>query len=182
MKDSIYSSRRIFKSAVTSQNVIRELLQMMFLAELLDPSEEIWFVSPWISDIILLDNRTGGFDSINPDWRGREIRLSDITVQLLSRGSRIFIVTRNDDHNHNFLGKLEEFARESAVDDGLNLIVRDSLHTKGILSKEGVLLGSMNITYNGMELNDEFVEYDTDRESIAKARLAFEMYYEGSGI
>ena len=178
MSDSIYSSRRIFKSAVTSQNVIRELLQIMFLAELLDPSEEIWFVSPWISDVVLLDNRTGGFDSINPDWRGRVIRLSDITVQLLSRGSRIVVVTRSDEHNRNFLDKLGEFARESAVDDGLSLIIRDNLHTKGILSQEGVLLGSMNITYNGMELNDEFVEYDTERESIAKARLAFEMYHE----
>ena len=106
------------------------------------------------------------------------IRLSDITVQLLSRGSRIVIVTRSDEHNRNFLDKLGEIARESAVDNSLSLIVRDSLHTKGILTKEGVLLGSMNITYNGMELNDEFVEYDTERESIAKARLAFEMYHE----
>ena len=30
-----FETRRIFKSAVTSQNLIRELLQMMFLGELL---------------------------------------------------------------------------------------------------------------------------------------------------
>lgn len=176
MNNNGYRNRRIFKSAVTSQNVIRELLQMIFLAELLEPSGEIWFVSPWISDVILLDNRSGGFDSINPDWRGREIRLSDITVHLLSRGSHIIVVTRGDEHNRNYLDKLRELAHESAVDSSLDLIVRDTLHTKGILSETGVLLGSMNITYNGMELNDEFVEYDTDRESIAKARLAFESY------
>ena len=180
MNEDDYSNRRVFKSTVTSQNVIRELLQMIFLAELLNPSEEIWFVSPWISDVVLLDNRTGGFDSINPDWRGRVIRLSDITVQLLSRGSRVIVVTRSDEHNKNYLNKLADFARESAVDRNLDLIVRDNLHTKGILTDSGVLLGSMNITYNGMELNDEFVEYDTDQESIAKARLAIEMYRDES--
>jgi hypothetical protein len=32
-----FETRRIFKSAVTSQNLIRELLQLMLLGELLAP-------------------------------------------------------------------------------------------------------------------------------------------------
>ena len=176
MTQVAYTTRRIFKSAVTSQNVIRELLQIIFLAEIINPSEELWFISPWISDVTLLDNRSGNFDSVNPDWRGREIRLSDLTVHLLTLGTRVIIVTRGDDHNRAFLDKLGELARESAIDDLLDLIVRDKLHTKGILSDSSLLLGSMNLTYNGMELNDEFVEYNTDRESIATARLAFDPY------
>ncbi len=178
MTDNEYSSRRVFKSSITSQNVIKELLQMYFLSELLNPSEEIWLVSPWVSDIVLLDNRSGRFDAINPDWRGREIRLSDLTVNLLSRGSRLIIVTRSDVHNRKFLTKLKTFARESAVDDGLKVVVNDNLHTKGILGDNSVLLGSMNITYNGMEINDEYLEYDTDRSNIASARLAFGLYLE----
>ena len=176
MTQGAYTTRRIFKSAVTSQNVIRELLQILFLTESINPSEELWFISPWISDVTLLDNRSGNFDSVNPDWRGREIRLSEFTLQLLTLGTRVIIVTRSDDHNRTFLDKLGVLARESAVDDLLELIVRDNLHTKGILSDSSLLLGSMNLTYNGMELNDEFVEYNTDRESIAKARLAFNYY------
>ena len=161
---------------MTSQNVIRELLQMVFLSELLNPSEEIWFVSPWISDIVLLDNRTGGFDSVNPDWRGREIRLADVAIHLLIGGSRVIVVTRGDDHNRRFLERLEGLAHESTVEGLLEVIVRDILHTKGILSDSSLILGSMNLTYNGMELNDEFLEYDTAKESIASARLAFESY------
>ncbi len=37
-----YQTRRIFRSHVTSQDVVRELLQIMFLAELLAPSREVW--------------------------------------------------------------------------------------------------------------------------------------------
>ena len=44
----IFETRRIFKSAVTSQNLIRELLQLMLLSDLLAPGgERAWLVSPW---------------------------------------------------------------------------------------------------------------------------------------
>ena len=57
-----FETRRIFKSAVTSQNLIRELLQLMFLGELLAPGgERAWLVSPWISNIVLFDNSRGRF-------------------------------------------------------------------------------------------------------------------------
>ena len=70
----IFQTRRIFKSAVTSQNLIRELLQLMLLGELFAPTgERAWFVSPWISNIVLFDNRAGGFGSVNPEWANREI-------------------------------------------------------------------------------------------------------------
>lgn len=179
MKEEEYTTRRIFKSATTSQYVIRELLQVIVVSELLDPSEEVWIVSPWVSDIVLLDNRSGNYDTINPDWRAREIRLSDISVHLMSQGAKINIVTRGDDHNLIFRLKLEEKAYEQGFENLLNFIIKDELHIKGLLLKEGVLLGSMNITYNGLEINDEYVEYDIDKENIASSRLAFNTYKEG---
>ena len=180
MSGSDYSSRRIFKSTVTSQNVIRELLQIICLAEALEPSGEVWFVSPWISDFVLLDNRSGGFNSVNPQWHGREIRLTDLALQLMTGGTRITVVTRPDGHNRTFLDKMQDVANEAGLGKLLTLIVRDNLHTKGIVSDSGLLLGSMNLTYNGLELNDEYVQYDTVPENIAKARLEFEFYKEGS--
>jgi phosphatidylserine/phosphatidylglycerophosphate/cardiolipin synthase-like enzyme len=52
------------------------------------------------------------------------------------------------------------------------------LHTKGVLTKRGLLIGSMNLTYNGLELNDEVVVFDTTLKSLAEARLNFESYIE----
>ncbi|MBF0097672.1 MAG: PLD-like domain protein [Magnetococcales bacterium] len=174
-----YKLRRIFKSVGTSRNVVNELITLMFLAELVDPGPEVWIVSPWISDVPLLDNRAGSFNAVNPGWGRREIRLSDVAVQLMLGGNRLIIVTRPDEHNKIFLHRLEDAVAETDLTTALEVIVRDKLHTKGILTRRGLLLGSMNLTYNGLELNDEVVEYDIDPANLADARLAFGGYRDG---
>jgi phosphatidylserine/phosphatidylglycerophosphate/cardiolipin synthase-like enzyme len=178
MSEIPYSLRRIFKSSSTGPAVIRELLQLMFLSELLAPSEQIWVVSPWISDVPILDNRSGSFDVMNPEWHRREIRLSDLTLQVLTGGSRLVIVTRPDEHNLTFLDQLAERAEEGSLQDHLTLVKREHLHTKGILTEAGLLLGSMNLTFRGFELNDEVIEYDTSSQRIAEARQSFHSYLE----
>ena len=44
------------------------------------------------------------------------------------------------------------------------------------------MLGSMNLTYSGLELNDEIVEYDIDPASLANARLAFAGYHKADNL
>jgi phosphatidylserine/phosphatidylglycerophosphate/cardiolipin synthase-like enzyme len=171
-----FKLRRIFKSSATGPEVIRELLQLMFLSELLSPSERIWIVSPWISDVPVLDNRSGNFDVMNPEWHRREIRLSDLAVQVLSGGSQLVIVTRPDEHNLGFLDQFTERANELALMDNVIIEKRESLHTKGILTDNGLLLGSMNLTYSGFELNDEVIEYDISSQRVAEARHSFLSY------
>lgn len=148
----------------------------MCLAELLAPSREVWLVSPWISDFVLLDNRSGRFDAINPQWQRREIRLVDYTQQLMTHGTSVIVVTRPDSLNQNFLNRLEDRCQESGLDDRLQLLSRNGLHTKGILTDGGLLFGSMNLTYSGLELNEESVYYETSPEAIAKARIEFQNY------
>lgn len=176
MSTPLYSTRRIFRSAATSQDVVRELLQIMWLAELMAPSDEVWLVSPWLSDFVLLDNRSGRFDSVNPQWQRREIRLVDYTTQLMTAGARVVVVTRPDQHNLTFLGRIQDRAKESALEENLEVLQRERLHTKGILTSGGILMGSMNLTYSGLELNEESVYYETSPEAIAKARVEFSHY------
>jgi phosphatidylserine/phosphatidylglycerophosphate/cardiolipin synthase-like enzyme len=174
-----FASRRIFKSAVTSQNLIRELLQLVLLGELMAPGgQRVWFVSPWISNIAILDNRAGGFNSVNPEWGAREIRLVEVGVELMVRGCPLGVATSLDDHNVAFLDALAEAAAAIGVSDKLSIVRRENLHTKGILLRRGLLTGSMNITFRGLELNDEAVIYDTNPQSLAQARINFESYLE----
>jgi len=176
----IFETRRIFKSAVTSQNLIRELLQLMLLGELLAPDRDrAWLVSPWISNVVLFDNRAGGFDAVNPDWGNREIRLVEIAVDLMARGSPLGIATSFDQHNDALLATVSDAAAEAGLSEKLTIVRRQHLHTKGVLLKRGLLTGSMNLTYNGLELNDEMVIYDTTLKTLAEARLNFESYVEG---
>ena len=47
------------------------------------------------------------------------------------------------------------------------------------LTAAGLLSGSMNLTYSGLELNDELVLFETSPEAVAQARLAFRHYRSG---
>jgi hypothetical protein len=180
MNQPIYTHRRIFKSVVTSRKVIQELITLMMIGELLDPGSTVWIVSPWISDVPLLDNRAGSFDAVNPEWGHREVRLTDLAIQLMAGGSDLRIVTRPVEHNKEFMRTLMDAADAGALRDRLAVTERERLHTKGILTRRGLMLGSMNLTYSGLELNDEVIEYDTDSQALTTAEMAFQDYARAS--
>jgi len=171
-----YLFRRIFKTQTTGTVTIKELLQTMFVAELLISKGDVWIVSPWISNVVLVDNRSGNFDSLNPEWGRREVRLSDVLATLMGRSTNVTIVTRNDERNVPFITKLCEVAQQHGLEDRASITIRDQLHTKGILLSNSLLMGSMNLTYYGMEINDEWVEFCIDQEEIARTKLEFGLY------
>lgn len=171
-----YLYRRIFKSQVTGSAVIRELLQSMFVGEMLRAGRTAWIVSPWVNNVVLLDNRSGNFDALNPEWGRREVRLSDVLLSLLTRGRRVVIVTRKAQSNNQFLESFGELADQHMLAEQVEVVKRNNLHTKGILLSNTLLLGSMNLTFTGLEINEEWVEFSTDSEDLARARLEFESY------
>jgi len=168
--------RRIFKSQQTGVATIRELLQTMFVGELLLVGERIWIVSPWISNVVLVDNRAGNFDALNPEWGRREIRLVDVLSALMTRGCHINIVTRNIDANRAFINAVREMSELGGLESNLTIAFHESLHTKGILLATSLLMGSMNLTYNGLEMNEEWIQFSIDPEDISKTRLEFDKY------
>jgi phosphatidylserine/phosphatidylglycerophosphate/cardiolipin synthase-like enzyme len=168
--------RRIFKTRTTGVATLRELLQTMFVTELLLPGESIWIVSPWISDVVLIDNRSGNFDALNPEWGRREIRLADALVTLMNHGTKVNIVTNMDVHNNAFRTRIADLGCEHDLEDHLGLFFQQHLHTKGILLTQCLLMGSMNLTYNGMVINDEWVEFSLEPQELIQARLVFSEY------
>ena len=173
-----YLLRRIFKSQATGAATLRELLQTMFVSEILCTEGTLWIVSPWISNVVLIDNRSGNFDSINPEWGRREIRLSEVIGALMSRGAHVVVVTRPIETNESFIGAINEQADRLSLRGQLTVLLRDALHTKGILLSRSLLLGSMNLTYGGLEIHDEFIEFCIDPEDVAMTRLEFSVYLE----
>jgi phosphatidylserine/phosphatidylglycerophosphate/cardiolipin synthase-like enzyme len=176
-----YLQRRIFKTALTGTETTRELLQTMFVGEILnqvqiDQAHKIWIVSPWVSNIMIIDNRSGNFDCLNPEWGRREIRLGDLLISLMTRGIEVFVVTRDVEQNKGFLSSFKGLVEEHALGDQHKVILRDQLHTKGILLSKSQLLGSMNLTHYGLEINDESIIFSTDVEDVAQTRLEFERY------
>ncbi len=181
----IIETRREFKTATGTPKVISELLQMIFSAELLKSSDNpIWIVSPWLSNVELFDNRSGYFSAVSPDWPCTGIRLIDVLVELMKQGTMINIVveTGQDKHNDKFRHLVKSRVRQEGIEDRFKFIKSDNLHTKGFLFDRGFLAGSMNLTFNGLEVNDEFVIYDISSVAISEARLAFDAYLESSNV
>jgi hypothetical protein len=170
--------RRIFKSQLTGTATLQELLQTLFVAELVQPGEEVWIVSPWISNVVLIDNRSGSFDFLNPEWGRREIRLTDVLITLMNYNSHVHVVTRNDPGNDAFHTRMRDTLQEHDLQDKFSLLINDQLHTKGILLTQCLVMGSMNLTYNGMMINDESIDFSIDLQDLAQARIEFRAYGE----
>jgi phosphatidylserine/phosphatidylglycerophosphate/cardiolipin synthase-like enzyme len=173
------NDRHIYKSATTSQFAVKDVLTALFSQELLLRSDEMFLVEPWISNIVIIDNRDGSFDMLNPGWGKREVRLAELLAALASGGTKIHIVIRPDPHNKRFLAQLEDAFLDAGCADDDRRTVHEiaELHTKGILFGSRVLLkGSMNLTENGVSFNDEQVSVIFDEKAIADARVHFESY------
>jgi len=173
------SKRRIFKSRTSRQREVRDMLCSLLVAEVVQPSRCLWLVSPWVTDLELVDNRTGAFDYLEPSWGQRRIQISELLVRAMVNGGRLRVVTNQDEHNVRFLRQLTDRASQNGVREQLQIIQNKELHTKGLLGEQFYLHGSMNITIRGIEINDEQINLDTDKAEIADAHLAFKSLYGG---
>lgn len=175
MPNEIQSTRYIHSKASARQ--VPDLLQNVFVAELLCPSSCLWLVSPWVSDIPVIDNRTNGFLAFEPRWVRSQITLSQVLAKLLEFGTTIHIATRPDIHNMAFLDRM----RRLAEPERLSLYVHraEELHEKGILTDGFYLSGSMNFTFNGISLNEELVHFNIDPAIISENRVRFSARWGG---
>jgi phosphatidylserine/phosphatidylglycerophosphate/cardiolipin synthase-like enzyme len=169
-------TRKIFKSATMAQHSVRDALAIVLAQELIAPSRDLFIVAPWISNIQLFDNSEGRFQSLNPEWIKGEIRLHDILVSLAGLGSRVRVYTRPDAHNNVFLERLEAGFSQVGASTECVVARRQHLHTKGLLTNSVLIDGSMNLTHNGIALNDEQVTVSFDPVQVAQARVHFETY------
>jgi phosphatidylserine/phosphatidylglycerophosphate/cardiolipin synthase-like enzyme len=167
-------ARRIYKSTWQSGSEIRELLQGIFVAELLRPSRCVWIISPWISDIAVIDNSMATFDMLNPSWGAREWRISEVLIHLLRIGTVVRVATRPGAPNRPVLPRLSAAVEEFALPEGsFRVFEVEELHEKGLVGDDYHLSGSMNLTFNGVELLDEMVTFDVSPEAVAEARLVY---------
>lgn len=164
----IYSLQRIVHTRASARQV-PDLLQVIFAAELVCPSECLWLVSPWVSDIPVVDNRTNGFSALEPKWARTHVSLSQMLGRLLELGTTVHIATRPDDHNEAFLSRMRRIAEPDGLP--LHLHTAEELHEKGILGDGYYLSGSMNFTFSGISLNEEAVHYSVDPAFVAENRI-----------
>lgn len=156
---------------------VTDLLQVIAGAELIAPSRCLWIVSPWISDIPILENRSNAFTSFAGDWARSNVTLSALLLFLLRQGSTVRIAARPAEHNRNFFNRMREGAGSAAA--RLSIVATETLHEKGILGDDYYLSGSMNVTMNGITFNDEALHFFTDPAVVALHRHLFAKWWGG---
>lgn len=154
---------------------MQDVLQALFLAELVSPSSELWFLSAWISDIEVVDNRARAFAGVRPDWPSAKIRLSTVIEALIARGGRVSIVMRDVDHNNSFLRRLEEIQRTAR--GHLGIAISETAHEKTIIGEDYIFSGSMNFTNSGLTWNAEHMLLRVDPARAANRRFVLQQQW-----
>lgn len=165
-------NRVIRKSRAQSAGEVLDLLGALFSAELVAPSRCLWLVSPWVSDVEVIDNSAGTYPALTRFGR-RRVRLAEVLCTLAADGSQVVIGTTADRHNDTFVRRLKVLGRDLRVDNAITIVVdpTGALHSKALTGDDYALTGSMNITYNGINLREEHVELRTEPEFVAQARM-----------
>ena len=171
--------RTIRKGKTRANTDVQNVLESLFVAESLDGSSELWIVSPWLSDVNIVNNCGGRFAHLSSVGIG-QIRISTVLVFLAQTfETRTTIVT--SDH---------EWARESkrvfprafalgGVSDFLTMIIKPQhlLHEKSIATSDWHISGSMNFTKQGINQRDEHIEIETDRALVAEVIIDLRRRY-----
>lgn len=169
------STRRITTRGGGQTRLVNDLLQTLLIAELLDPSRELLVLSPWISDIVVIDNSAGQFMSILPGLPARSVRLTEVLTELARRGAKVRIMIRDDEKNAVVRTRIHNLPPSGPRPQ---VLIRDNLHDKGLLSDRFHVHGSMNFTFFGQAVNEEGVTVTSDPDAIARARLDYKGRYQ----
>lgn len=149
---------------------IRDVLQSLFALELLRPSRRLWVGFGWISDVEILDNGARQFAPLQPDWPTGQIRVSTVLAAIAAKGCEVVVLIRDEPANRKFIDRM----RDLEVMGSIRIIVLPDFHEKGLLGDDYVLSGSMNLTWNGITVNDEHLLLRTEPAEVAERRLQLE--------
>ncbi len=155
-------------------HLLDDLVQTVLVSELLAPSERLWLVSPWVSDIPVVDNASGSFTDLTPGAAARWLRLSEILVQLSELGTTVTVVTRTgEQHNAPFLTAVR------LAGEAIRTLEDPDLHTKALVTNRFSLTGSMNFTRRGRGENLERVILETEPDGVARDLAEFAQRFGG---
>ncbi|WP_313663423.1 phospholipase D-like domain-containing protein DpdK [Cellulosimicrobium cellulans] len=166
--------RRVTTAGRGHTRVLTDLMQNLLVTELLVPSAQLWVLSPWISDIDVIDNTAGQFATVLPGLPSRRIRLTEVLIELARRGTEVRVLTRDAESNLVARQRLENV---SGLGARPTVRTHANLHDKGILGDRFHLQGSMNFTFFGQAVNAEGVTLTNDPHAIAEARLTYNALY-----
>jgi hypothetical protein len=159
------------------RNTARELTDMLewiWLAELLAPGEELCLLAPLIDNAPLLDNSTGAFDALDPGWGRRSVRLLDLVLRIAASGQRVVLGTlRAESQPLDFLGDLRTSVQDHGLENLVQVYELPWLSASGLLTSHGLLRGDLEFSYDAVRLAGASASFDVDPKVLQAARASF---------
>ncbi|RFU70013.1 phospholipase D-like domain-containing protein DpdK [Bacillus sp. V59.32b] len=166
-------SNRIIRSFGGS-TVLRDYLVSLFVAEAMNPSPELYLISPFLSNSPLIENRNNQYTDVFPLIKSKTIYLSDILSTLAWKGVSVRVICDNDrDETKPLIDALYHQVKFRKLEQN---------HDKGLVSNNVFVHGSMNFTYSGIYLNKESLRTTTELSEINEALISFRQRWEESKI
>lgn len=154
---------RIIRSHGGSQILLDSLVSLLTL-EAMNPSKEIYIISPWLSNSPLTDNRNNKLSTICPFLNTRTVYLSDLLFTYAWRGTKVRLICKPEHkYTHDFLNLMGDKVEYRVLDDN---------HEKGLFTNMFYLHGSMNFTFYGINVNSECIRVTTEQAEVNAALLA----------
>lgn len=166
--------RTIRTTGTERSQAVADAIEAVLVAEVLSSSKAVWLVSPWVSDIPVIDNSDGRYAGLTALPR-RHLTLLEILDRLSADEScALTLVARDAVSNANVLARFREFVER---DGTTRLLVMENVHDKSFLTDRVLLSGSMNFTFSGTEHNTESLTVVDEHEQVNAAHVQFADLY-----
>nr|MBA3431012.1 phosphatidylserine/phosphatidylglycerophosphate/cardiolipin synthase family protein [Actinomycetota bacterium] len=93
--------------------------------------------------------------------------LTEVLAELSVRGTHLHVALRSEEHNIAFRNRLQDRVRA----DRLSLYQGADLHEKMLVGDDWVMKGSMNFTWNGVQKNEESIDFTFNKAAASFERL-----------
>lgn len=145
-------------------HTLKDMLLSLFTAELIQPSREIYLISPFMSNVPFLNNRFGHYTDLFPLVKSKQIYLSDILSALQWKGADVRVICDpNRNETQPLISELREIVSFRRLEEN---------HEKGLFTDHFYIHGSMNFTYRGVYVNKENVRSTWEPNEVSMALLS----------
>jgi hypothetical protein len=143
---------------------LRDLLVSLLITECMNPGKELYLISPFMSNVPLIDNRLGNYGDLFPFAGGRSIHLADILQSLAWKGTSVRIICDPE------RPETRPFYAQLCQDIAFRVLNEN--HEKGLFTEHFYIHGSMNFTYRGVHVNKENIRTTRQPSEIWSALIA----------
>lgn len=165
--------QRLLGQGHNTAHELTDMLEWIWLAELLAPGEELYLLAPMIDNAPLLDNSTGAFDALDPGWGRRSVRLLDLVLRLAASGQRIVLGTRAESRRLDFLGDLRASVQDHGLENLVQVYELPWLLASGLLTSHGLIRGDLEFSFDAVRLAGTTASFDADPQVLQDVRASF---------